>query len=157
MRRLEFDDVVIDAHGNLIGRVGKAGAKTLVVDGHIDTVPVYTPDAWQHDPFGADIVDGHLYGRGSVDMKAAIAAFIHAGGELKRSGGELAGCVQLVVSIAEEMRKEPPAESFAEAGRLVHHRRADRPVRRTRAARPGEDRGGSLGTERPRGGEQFWN
>ena len=74
MRRLEFDDVVIDAHGNLIGRVGPTGAKTLV-DGQIDTVPVYTPDAWQHDPFGADIiVDGHLYGRGSVDMKAAIAA-----------------------------------------------------------------------------------
>ena len=115
MRRLEFDDVVIDAHGNLIGRVGQAGAKTLVVDGHIDTVPVYTPDAWQHDPFGADIVDGHLYGRGSVDMKAAIAAFIHAGGELKRSGGELAGCVQLVVSIAEEMREGATlAESFAD-------------------------------------------
>ncbi len=118
MRRLQFDDVVIDAHGNLIGRIGPEGAKTLVVDGHIDTVPVYSPDAWQHDPFGADIVDDHLYGRGSVDMKAAIAAFIHAGGELKRSGVELAGCVLLVVSIAEEMREGATlAESFA--GRLA--------------------------------------
>lgn len=113
MRNLEFDDVVIDAHGNLIGRIGPEGAKTLVVDGHIDTVPVYSPAAWQHDPFGADIVDGLLYGRGSVDMKAAIAAFIHAGGELRRNGVELAGCVLLVVSIAEEMREGATlAESF---------------------------------------------
>jgi putative selenium metabolism hydrolase len=118
MRGLGFDDVVIDVHGNLIGRVGPEGAKTLVVDGHIDTVPVYTAGAWQHDPFGADIVGGRLYGRGSVDMKAAIAAFIHAGGELKRSGGRLAGCVLLVVSIAEEMREGATlAESFA--GRLA--------------------------------------
>jgi len=114
MRHLEFDDVVIDGHGNLIGRIGPAGAKTLVVDGHIDTVPVYTLDAWQHDPFGADIVDGYLFGRGSVDMKAAIAAFIYGGGELRRRGGELAGCVLLVVSIAEEMREGATlAESFA--------------------------------------------
>lgn len=114
MRRLEFDDVVIDAHGNLIGRIGPEGAKTLVVDGHIDTVPVYSIDDWQHDPFGAEIVDGYLYGRGSVDMKAAIAAFIHAGGELRRDGGELAGCVLVVVSIAEEMREGATlAGSFA--------------------------------------------
>ena len=114
MRHLEFDDVVIDGHGNLIGRIGPAGAKTLVVDGHIDTVPVYTLDAWQHDPFGADIVDGYLFGRGSVDMKAAIAAFIYGGGELRRRGGELGGCVLLVVSIAEEMREGATlAESFA--------------------------------------------
>ena len=118
MRRLEFDDVVIDGHGNLIGRIGPAAAKTLVMDGHIDTVPVYTLDAWQHDPFGADIVDGYPFGRGSVDMKAAIAAFIYGGDELRRRGGEFAGCVLLVVSIAEEMREGATlAESFA--GRLA--------------------------------------
>lgn len=114
MRRMDFDDVVIDAHGNLIGRIGPTDARTLVVDGHIDTVPVYSTDGWQHDPFGADIVGGRLFGRGSVDMKAAIAAFIHAGGALKQSSTELEGCVLLVVSIAEEMREGATlAESFA--------------------------------------------
>jgi putative selenium metabolism hydrolase len=105
MRRLEFDDVAVDQYGNLIGRVGPAGGRTLVVDGHIDTVPAYTPEAWHHDPFGADIADGHIYGRGTADMKAAVAAFIYGGGELKRSTARLGGCALLVVSIAEEMRE----------------------------------------------------
>jgi putative selenium metabolism hydrolase len=114
MRRLEFDDVAIDGHGNLIGRIGPVGAKTLVVDGHIDTVPVYNLEAWHHDPFGADIADGYLYGRGSTDMKAAVASFIYGGGELRRSGSGLTGCVLLVVSIAEEMREGATlARSFA--------------------------------------------
>src|SRR5260370_42027971 len=75
MRHLGFDEVTIDMHGNLIGRIGPAEGRTLVVDGHIDTVPVYTPEAWQHDPFGAEIADGVIYGRGTADMKAAAAAF----------------------------------------------------------------------------------
>src|SRR5260221_5384761 len=83
MRRLDFDDVTIDRHGNLIGRVGPAGGRTLVVDGHIDTIPVYTPEAWHHDPLGAEIADGHIYGRGTADMKAAVAAFIYGGGGLQ--------------------------------------------------------------------------
>jgi putative selenium metabolism hydrolase len=106
MRRLDFDDVTIDRHGNLLGRVGPAGGRTLVMDGHIDTVPVYAPEAWHHDPLGAEIADGQIYGRGTADMKAAVAASIYAGGELRRSGGAgLSGCVLVVVSIAEEMRE----------------------------------------------------
>jgi putative selenium metabolism hydrolase len=114
MRRLGFDDVTIDRYGNLIGRVGHAGGRTLVVDGHIDTVPVYTTEAWHHDPFGAEIADGHIYGRGTADMKAAVAASIYAGGEFKRSAGTgLGGCVLVVVSIAEEMREGATlAQSF---------------------------------------------
>jgi putative selenium metabolism hydrolase len=106
MRRLDFDEVTIDRYGNLIGRVGPAGGRNLVVDGHIDTVPIYTPEAWRHDPFGAEIADGHIYGRGTADMKAAVAASIYGGGELKRSAAPgLSGCVLVVVSIAEEMRE----------------------------------------------------
>ena len=46
----------------------------LVMHGHMDTVPIGNPDSWAHDPFGSEIVDGLLYGRGSCDMKGPVAA-----------------------------------------------------------------------------------
>lgn len=52
--------------------VGKGGGRSLVLSGHIDTVPLGTK-GWHHDPFGAVIEAGKLYGLGSYDMKAGIA------------------------------------------------------------------------------------
>ncbi len=46
----------------------------LVMHGHMDTVPIGKPEAWSHDPFGSEIVDGLLYGRGACDMKGPVAA-----------------------------------------------------------------------------------
>lgn len=53
------------------------GKPVLLVNGHLDTVPV-RPDAWRHDPFGGQVQDGRLYGRGSADMKGGVAAAITA-------------------------------------------------------------------------------
>ena len=100
-----FDRVTIDAHGNLIGEIGPDTGRTLVLDAHVDTVPVYHADRWSHDPFGGAVVDGKLYGRGSADMKGSVAALIQAGGAVKQSGVELHGRALVVVSIAEEMRE----------------------------------------------------
>ncbi len=46
----------------------------LVLHGHMDTVPVGPLENWTHDPFGGEIVNGKIYGRGSCDMKGALAA-----------------------------------------------------------------------------------
>ncbi|MHA1654363.1 MAG: M20 family metallopeptidase [Candidatus Thorarchaeota archaeon] len=46
----------------------------LVIHGHMDTVPVGPRENWSHDPFGGEIVDGRLYGRGACDMKGPLAA-----------------------------------------------------------------------------------
>ena len=46
----------------------------LVMHGHMDTVPVGKPESWSHDPFGSEIIDGLLYGRGACDMKGPVAA-----------------------------------------------------------------------------------
>lgn len=74
-----FDDVTVDKYGNIIGRiVGKRPGKKVLFDGHIDTVPVANPAAWTHDPFKPEIVDGKLYGRGTSDMKGAVASFTAA-------------------------------------------------------------------------------
>ncbi|NIZ41330.1 YgeY family selenium metabolism-linked hydrolase (plasmid) [Entomospira entomophila] len=74
-----FDDVHIDRYGNIIGLIkGNRPGPKLLFDGHIDTVPVTDPSVWKHNPYGAEIVDGKMYGRGTTDMKGAVAAFVTA-------------------------------------------------------------------------------
>lgn len=60
----------------LVG-TGAPGRPTLIVNGHLDTVP-FDAAAWTHDPLGGELADGRLYGRGSADMKGGIAAAIEA-------------------------------------------------------------------------------
>lgn len=61
---------------NLFARWGTG--KTLGFNGHTDVVPIGSLDDWSVDPFGAEIKDGFLYGRGSTDMKSGVAAFAAA-------------------------------------------------------------------------------
>jgi acetylornithine deacetylase/succinyl-diaminopimelate desuccinylase family protein len=70
---------------------GAGTGPTLLFNGHYDVVPVPDPDAWPHDPFEAAVVDGKLYGRGSSDMKAGIAACLAAVSTLQRAGLEPSG------------------------------------------------------------------
>lgn len=70
-----FDDVIIDLYGNTIGVIkGKLPGKKIVFDGHMDTVPVGNESDWNYPPFGGEIHDGKIYGRGTSDMKGAVAA-----------------------------------------------------------------------------------
>lgn len=62
--------------------------KTLVLDGHIDTVPV-NEEKWSCNPYGGDIEDGKIYGRGTTDMKGAVAAMISAVGFSVRTISEI--------------------------------------------------------------------
>lgn len=74
-----FDDAETDGYGNVIGHIkGSRPGPKILFDGHIDTVPVTDPSVWTHDPFGAEIVDGKIYGRGTSDMKGAVAAMASA-------------------------------------------------------------------------------
>lgn len=64
---------------NLFARWGARGAnKSFGFNGHTDVVPVGDIAAWTHDPFGAEVVDGWMYGRGATDMKSGVAAFAAA-------------------------------------------------------------------------------
>ena len=76
-----FDCTRVDRGGicNLFARWGKRGAnKSFGFNGHTDVVPVGDAAAWTQDPFGAAVIDGFMYGRGSVDMKSGVAAFAAA-------------------------------------------------------------------------------
>jgi succinyl-diaminopimelate desuccinylase len=65
--------------------------RTLLFNGHYDVVPVPDPDGWPHPPFGAEIHDGRMYGRGTCDMKAGIAACLGAVSALQRAGADPKG------------------------------------------------------------------
>ena len=66
------------ARASLVARRGKAGSgPSLAFTGHIDVVPLGS-QPWRHDPFAGEIADGRIYGRGSSDMKAGVAAFVTA-------------------------------------------------------------------------------
>lgn len=101
MARLGYDDVTIDGMGNVVGRIG-TGGKSILFDSHVDTVDVTDADRWSQPPFGGDIVDGRLYGRGSVDMKAAIAASIYAGALARRSGLAAGKTIYVSCGVMEE-------------------------------------------------------
>lgn len=76
-----FDCVRVDRGetSNLFARWGaKGAARSFGFNGHTDVVPVGDEAAWSVDPFGAEIKDGFLYGRGSTDMKSGVAAFAAA-------------------------------------------------------------------------------
>ena len=85
MQALGFDEVKIDRYGNVLGRVG-SGERTILFDSHMDTVMVTDEDQWEVPPFSGAIVDGYLWGRGSVDMKSSLAASIYAAACAKSQG-----------------------------------------------------------------------
>lgn len=64
-----------EGKANLIAEYG-AGERSIILTGHIDTVPAGDESKWKFPPFGSIEDDGKIYGRGSTDMKGAVAAFI---------------------------------------------------------------------------------
>jgi putative selenium metabolism hydrolase len=85
MEALGYDEVVIDGFGNVVGRVG-SGEKAIMFDSHVDTVEVKDAELWEVPPFSGEIIDGWLWGRGSVDMKSGAAASIYAAAIAKNKG-----------------------------------------------------------------------
>lgn len=85
---------------NLLVRRRFGDGPTVALHAPIDTLPA--GGAWRREPFGADLRDGRLYGRGSRDSKGDIAAFVFALAALEASGGRLSGTVELHITADEE-------------------------------------------------------
>ena len=84
-------------------RSGAGGGRSIVLNGHIDVVPAGPAELWTHPPYGGEIADGRIYGRGSVDMKGGIAAMIYAVRAIEHAGIRLAGDVVVESVVNEEM------------------------------------------------------
>jgi succinyl-diaminopimelate desuccinylase len=97
-RGLGFDESYLDDAGNAIGVYRRGEGPTLMLNGHLDVVPAGDPELWAYPPFAGEIADGKLWGRGSCDMKAALAAMsvaAHDAAQLGFSGTlVVAGVVQ---------------------------------------------------------------
>jgi acetylornithine deacetylase/succinyl-diaminopimelate desuccinylase family protein len=89
---------------NLVGVLpGSGGGRSLIFNGHVDTVPVTQPEKWKFgDPFSGVVEDGRLYGRGASDMKTGLVAQLMAATALKESGVKLKGDLILESVIGEE-------------------------------------------------------
>ena len=75
----QWDVIVREGLPNLIATVsGSAGGPHIILNGHFDTYPPGERARWTHDPFGGDVVDGRIYGRGAIDMKGGDAALMTA-------------------------------------------------------------------------------
>lgn len=101
MYALGYDHVTIDPMGNLIGQIG-SGSPCVMFDSHLDTVAVTDAAEWDVAPFSGEIVDGRLYGRGSVDMKSGAAASIYAGVIAKRLGLHAGKSIRVSCTVLEE-------------------------------------------------------
>jgi succinyl-diaminopimelate desuccinylase len=100
-QRLAFGEGAERVH-NLYARYG-TGRPNLCFAGHTDVVPAGAADAWSFDPFAATLRDGKLCGRGAVDMKGAIAAFIVAAQAfIDERGRDFAGSISLLITGDEE-------------------------------------------------------
>jgi succinyl-diaminopimelate desuccinylase len=104
MREGGFDTRMVGDHElmpNLVASWGDCEGPTLCLNSHYDVVPIGERAAWSHDPWGAEVVDGRVYGRGAGDAKASVAAQIMAGIAVARADIPVRG--QLVINeVADE-------------------------------------------------------
>jgi len=88
---------------NVVGTFrGTGGGRSLILNGHIDTVTIEPTHEWTRDPFGAEIDNGLMYGRGTSDMKGGLMAAMLAMTYLKEAGATLRGDVILQSVVNEE-------------------------------------------------------
>jgi succinyl-diaminopimelate desuccinylase len=100
VERVTFSEPGTPDVENLFATVG-AGAPHLVFAGHTDVVPPGDAARWSHPPFAGEVADGFLYGRGAVDMKGGIAAFVSAALDVL-AAGKPPGTLSLLITGDEE-------------------------------------------------------
>lgn len=104
MERLGYDEVWVDDWGNVVGLLrGQGAGRSVMFNGHMDHVDPGNLKDWPYPPYGGEIHDGRLWGRGAADMKGPLAAMIHAGGILGREGIHLPSDLLVAAVVQEEV------------------------------------------------------
>ena len=99
---LDYDTYIYgEARGNIVVRVAPSCTERLVILGHLDVVPA-DEASWNHQPFGAEIEDGFLYGRGALDMKYFVAVALAVLIALKPREGQLKRGITCLFTADEE-------------------------------------------------------
>ncbi|MFV1987823.1 MAG: M20/M25/M40 family metallo-hydrolase [Gemmatimonadota bacterium] len=105
---------------NVIGSLPGDGGPCVHLNGHFDVVP--PGDGWTVDPFGGEVRDGRLYGRGSADMKAGLAAAVFAAAAIRRAGVSLPGTIEVSGTVDEESGGFAGVAHLARTGRIASGR-----------------------------------
>jgi succinyl-diaminopimelate desuccinylase len=106
---------------NVVGlRRGSEPHPLVHLNGHMDVVP--PGEGWTIDPFAGMVRDGRLYGRGSSDMKAGIAAAVFAAEAIRRAGVSLRGSIEISATVDEESGGYAGVRWLAEKGRIASSR-----------------------------------
>ena len=102
MQALGFTTITVDENGSVIGIIeGAQPGPTLLLDAHIDTVGIAPGVPWTQEPHGAQVVNEAIYGRGTADMKGALAAMIYAAATVDHS--QLSGRIVVSATTLEEV------------------------------------------------------
>ena len=116
--------------GSCVARIKATGTATeppLILLSHIDVVPV-DAESWSRDPFGGELIDGVVWGRGAVDMKNMVAMELGVMLALKRSGAELRRDVIFAAVADEEAGGEHGARGLVETRPELFHDASGRPA-----------------------------
>lgn len=115
MERMGFSQVRMDDAGNVVGKLqGQRPGKTILLDAHMDTVPIAHPRDWTQEQ-GA-LKEGKLYGRGASDMKGSLAAMISGASFLaKDTKGDFAGEIVVSGTVMEECLEGVAARVVSQA------------------------------------------
>ena len=98
---LGFDEAYLDRAGNAVGVLRRGDGPTVMFNGHLDTVPYGDVSLWEHGPLSGDVADGYLWGRGSVDMKSALACMAFAAKDAVEAG--FRGTLTVTAVVQEEI------------------------------------------------------
>lgn len=121
LRAAGFQTVKVSPDGRAWSVVASAGGEdgpSIMYHAHVDTVPLGQNARWSHDPFGGEIDDGRVYGLGSVDDKAPLAAMLRVAVDLKQRLAELKGRLVIVCAADEETGGQLGTRWLAENGYL---------------------------------------
>lgn len=98
---LGFDEATLDRAGNAVGVFRRGEGPTVMLNGHLDTVPLGDAALWPHPPLSGAVEDGKLWGRGACDMKSALACMAVAAAEAADAG--IAGTLIVTGVVQEEV------------------------------------------------------
>ena len=113
-RQLGFEVRNVDNYGGHIDLPGKNG-KIMAIIGHLDVVPAGS--GWSHEPYGGEIADGKMYGRGTLDDKGPVISCLYAMKALKDAGFVPEPTVRLILGLDEESGWKGIKYYFEKVGR----------------------------------------
>jgi putative selenium metabolism hydrolase len=104
MEGLGYAEVHLDDAGNVLGKVpGRGAAPAIMFNTHLDHVDVGEHDAWPHPPFGGEIHDDTVWGRGAVDIKGPLACQVYGVARLLADGTQPPGDIWVTGTVQEEV------------------------------------------------------